>query len=491
VHWCGVWSLGVEEQFYLLWPLLTAATLAAAKRAASRRPLSTRRAVSRLSLLAVTLCLGSTALMWSLANLHNVPYGNDGSTLYFGTDTHCMGLLLGAALGAWAAASRPRAPRHVWRERGFDACGGAALIGLALFTRHLADYSQSLYRGDFLVVAGLVVVVIAVATRTHSLLGRVLDAPLLRWIGVRSYSIYLWHWPIAVVTRPGIDTTMPLWLDQLLRITLTVGLSDLTYRFVESPVRRRGFRAVVSTIAAGVRTQWRRVPPRLNVAAPLALVVLSVVAVVVIVVGPAAPRPEAAVGAGAGGQHLVLFPDPRVAPVATPRGAIQLPKVSAFGDSVLLGARHALGQVFPGGSVDAIESRQPGPILADVQAAARRGSLEPLVVLHLGNNGLIDPAALQRTMQMLSSARVALVLNDHIDPYDRSWQKPNNATIDSVVSRVANAKVVDWNRLAGSHRGWLYPDDLHLRPAGASAYADLIATAYRSVIHAATTSRRP
>jgi hypothetical protein len=136
--------------------------------------------------------------------------------------------------------------------------------------------------------------------------------------------------------------------------------------------------------------------------------------------------------------------------------------------------------VFPGGSLDAVESRQPGPILADVRAAARRGSLDPLVVLDLGNNGLINPDDLTRTLQSLSGARLVLVFNLHLEPLDRAWQQPNNSTIARVVPGFANARIVDWDKLASTHQGWLYSDDLHLTPTGAVAYARVVAATYRT-----------
>jgi peptidoglycan/LPS O-acetylase OafA/YrhL len=491
-----LWSLGVEEQFYLLWPLVVAATLAAGRRAATRHARLRRAVVTRLVLIAVALSLGSTALTWWLADARNVPYGNDGSTLYYGTDTHCMGLLLGAALGAWSAAGagRPLAPMSRWLARAVEGCGVAALVTLAVLTREVADYSHSLYRGDFLLVAGLVVVVIAVATRPDSVLGRALDCRPLRWIGVRSYSIYLWHWPIAVVTRPGIDTTMPLSLDQLLRIALTVGLADASYRWVETPVRRLGFRATLSAVVARLRAQWRLLPPRASVIGPVAMAALLTIGAVVIVVGPAAPKPVAELGSGQGGRHLALTASvsdramygwrPQRARGIGHRSHVNepapLPKLSGFGDSVLLGARQALSQVFPGGSIDAVKGRQPDPILADVVADAHKGTLEPFVVLHIGNNGLINPTDLQHTLQVLSDERLVLVLNDHLDPYDHTWQKPNNATIARIVPGFSNAKILNWNAIAGAHRQWLYPDDLHLTPMGATAYARLLAATYRA-----------
>jgi peptidoglycan/LPS O-acetylase OafA/YrhL len=480
-----LWSLGVEEQFYLVWPLLLAGVLAAGRRSATalgsaERAAVMRRAVIRLTVIAIVGAAASTALTWWLADARNVPYGSDGSTLYFGTDTHCMGLLLGAALGAWTALSGPISPRRVSVERCIEACGITALAGLVVLSYRLASYSTSLYRGDFLLISALVVAVIAVATRPGSPLGRALDLPLLRWIGVRSYGIYLWHWPVTVVTRPSIDTTMPTWLDQVVRVAVTVGLAAASYRFVERPVRSYGLRAALHALVGGVQREWRRVPPLPSVAGAVSFAAIAAVAVAVVIIGPAAPRPSAAVAASLGGRDIHLVPDPTHRPSHTP-GVVSLPKISAFGDSVLLGAQHELANTF-GGRIDAVESRQPDPVLADIRTAERLGSLHPLVVIHIGSNGLINPDDLRRTMEGLSPVRLVVVFNDHLDSTDRQWQKPNNATIASIVPQFANARVVDWDRVAGEHHDWLYGDDLHLRPQGAAAYTALIASTYRNFV---------
>jgi peptidoglycan/LPS O-acetylase OafA/YrhL len=477
-----LWSLGIEEQFYLFWPLIVAASLAAGRRLVARGSAPAASVVRRLVVTALGLSVGATVLMWVLADVRNVPYGSDGSTLYFGTETHCMGLLLGAALGAWAAVHPPGETADPSAGRRLDLAAGAALVVLTVLAFRLADYSHTLFRGDFLLISALVAAVIAVATRPDSVIGRALDVPLLRWIGVRSYSIYLWHWPVAIVTRPGLDTTMPTWLDQLLRISATLLLADLTYRCVEVPVRRLGWRRARLAMMRQIRRGWRRLPPRLNVAAPVALGVLGCIAAIVIVVGPAAPRPSVAFGQSAGGTDLALgrLHTPAVGPA---QGATRLPKISAFGDSVLLGARQALGRMFAGGSVDAVDGRQPAPILADVRRAAAAGTLHPLVVLHLGNNGLISPDDLRTTLQALSGARVVIVLNDHLEAYGQQWQKPNNATFARVVPEFGNTVLVDWDRIARAHPNWLYGDGLHLQPAGEAAYARLIASTYRAATH--------
>ncbi|HVY10915.1 MAG TPA: acyltransferase family protein [Mycobacteriales bacterium] len=489
-----LWSLGVEEQFYLFWPLIVAATLGASRRRLTRRggdPAAPRRLVAPLIAVAGTLALLSTGLTWLLADSSNVPYGSDGSTLYYGTDTHSMGLLLGAALGAWAAGRSPSgatdvATRRAWIASAYEVVGLSALVAVLVLTRAYDGYSHSLYRGGFLLVAALVAVVIAAATRPASRLGAALDLPPLRWIGVRSYSIYLWHWPVAVVTRPGLDTSMPTWLDQALRVALTVALADATYRLVERPVRRLGFRGACRALVGRLR---RAANPLARPAFAVASAV-PVLAIAVLVVAPPAPRSAAALSTR-GGTHLSLDP-PTSAPhhrgsraATRTKSAQRMPKISGFGDSVMLDARRTLAHEFGGGSIDAVVGRQPGPILDDIARDARARSLNPVVIIHAGNNGLIDPDQLERTLRLLSSARskevkLILVLNDHLDPYDHSWQTPNNKRFAKVVPHFAKARLINWDKLAGKHPGWLYSDDLHLRPAGADHYAKLLADAYRT-----------
>ena len=489
-----LWSLGVEEQFYLLWPLIVGTTLGATRRRIKHNDLDPTTTVQRLmtplAIVAATLAVLSTALTWLLANASNVPYGSDGSTLYYGTDTHAMGLLVGAALGAWAV-GHPfrRVPGDVQsaaRTPAIDLLGLGALVTVLVLTRTYGGYSHTLYRGGFLFIAVLVAIVIAAATRSNSRLGAALDTTVLRWIGVRSYSIYLWHWPIAVVTRPGLDTSMPTWLDQILRVALTVGLADATFRFVETPVRRLGFTGTWRTLTIWLR---RVVPASIPRPAVAGITAMPVIVISALVVALPAPKPAAAL-ATHGGTHLSLDVLPTTAqPDAGPQAVHgpetrHMPRISGFGDSVMLDARYTLAAAFGGGTIDAVVGRQPGPILDDITRDAKALMLNPVVIIHAGNNGLIDPNQLKSLLQLLSSrksyeVRCVLVLNDHLDPYDHSWQTPNNTMLAHVVNRYSKAVFVDWDKVARQHPNWLYSDDLHLKPQGAVGYARLLADTYR------------
>ncbi len=235
----NLWSLAVEEQFYLLWPPILAVVL---KVRSGRRP---------VFFVTAALAAGSALAMWAQYS----PW-RDPSRVYYGSDTRAFELLIGACLAAtytlnsghssrtpersgtpsrWRAFGSYSAVRR-WRAVAPDVLGIFALGVLAFAVITASDKSPWLYPLGLLIVCGAAALVIRAAT-AGALVARVLAAKPLVWLGERSYSLYLWHWPVFDVTRPGSDVHLPGPVDFALRIGVSLLLAHLTFRYVEQPIR--------------------------------------------------------------------------------------------------------------------------------------------------------------------------------------------------------------------------------------------------------------
>ena len=303
-----LWSLAIEEQFYLLWPIVF---------------LFGMRWLRHRWFAAVIAAgvLASTAAMWLLYEPLEDP-----SRIYYGTDTRAAGLLLGALLAfVWRPwLEKRRAQRRLRSRRGFvfskrspeatlpgieaaklkaassepprwltwaaNILGPVALVGVVVWCLYLGEFDDRLYQGGFLLLAATTALLIAAVAVPGTWFGRVMDCSPLRWLGVRSYAIYLWHWPILVFTRPRFDVTLDGWQLHLVRIGATLVLSDLSYRFIEHPIRTRQFRANLRSWAENAHKSLKGYLVPLGAAAALAVTV----AVIVIPQVPARDEPPVA-----------------------------------------------------------------------------------------------------------------------------------------------------------------------------------------------------
>lgn len=491
-----LWSLAVEEQFYLAWPLVVGLVLAGR---------TTRRKLTNLGLVGLAGALSSTAWMAIISVHANIPFGADASRVYMGTDTHAMGVLLGASAAACMAALErgphgPRLEARAWTW-GFDALGALAGAAVCYAMVHWSEFAAGLYRGGFLAFSAVAALCVVGVSRSHSLLGAALDSKPIRWVGTRSYALYLWHWPIFVFTRPQIDVPLSAGPDLVLRLALTVGAAEASYRLVEQPIRSYGirhwFRDLRRVASATLRWRWA--------IAVYAMGLLGVYGVSAFVVSgqpggnqpvattrsrSASPSPPvvrltgAHPGAPPATQHGGRGDSrPAAAPAQAAQAGAQAapqapapPPLTAVGDSVMLGAATDLQQSFPGASIDAVEGRQAGNAFAAVNRLLSAGKVGPALVLQAGTNGSIDPGALNALLNRLSGHRVIL-LNVHVP---RPWQGADNATLAAAAKAHSNVDLVDWNAAASAHPGWFWDDGIHLRPAGAQQYTDLIIDAMKS-----------
>ena len=488
-----LWSLAVEEQFYLLFPPLFALGLV------------------KLGHLRVRLALFVTALAsaaW-MALLYE-PFV-DTSRVYYGTDTRLSGLLLGAFLAMVWTPWRSRTPAAPAAGPVLDMVGLAGLVAIGWFLTRVNAFDPFIYRGGFLLLGVVCIVVIAVLVHPATRLSQALGWAPLVWVGLRSYSLYLWHWPIFVFTRPEVDVPLSGFALFVLRMLLTFAAAELSFRYVESPLRN------------GALGRWRAELRRSDPVRRAALVrqgriVGGTAAVVVVLLsvglfraGTDPDRAEIELAAtGEGSTALAGLPagrpgDDPSAPVSAPEPSTSstttststtvpsstvgvdggtstpattsttaLPATStealAVGDSVMLGAQSALVEAMPGIRVDAKVGRQFDNLRDVVGWYASEGLIPGPLVVHAGTNGTFTDEDLDRMIGLAGERRVLLV-NVKVA---RPWEDLVNGRLAAAATRHSNAELVDWHSLASANPEWFAADGAHLRPAGAQAFAELI-----------------
>jgi peptidoglycan/LPS O-acetylase OafA/YrhL len=524
-----LWSLAVEEQFYLVWPLVLAALLCV------------RARLRLVVFVAVAGALASSGWMAVLAIRGNVPFDTDSSRVYFGTDTHASGLLLGAAAAAvmTGLANRRRAAgvAEGGLGRGLaDLVAVGALVGVCWSMHSVSYFSPGLYRGGFLVFAAVAAVAVAVISAPGGWLGVTLDIAPLRWIGARSYGLYLWHWPVFVYTRPGLDWQLHGGPELAARLAITLALTELSYRLVEEPIRRRGSRdRVLSPRSRGARSwspAWRIVAPALG----SAVAIVAVIAATSVVASHAktgahaaaagaplaatsrGPQPAASAAVSAAPSSSTRSPlatsswpttasattrvtsvrptsGPHASSVGRPSTHLHAstaapaghgtptpppipsgppPKLTAVGDSVMVDASVSLGRVCAHTEVYAVVGWQAKSVFDELDALHAAGHLGQTVVIETGTNGVVSSKELDAALKMLADRHKVIVVNNHMD---RPWEPANNAMFPVVVRAHRNAVVGNWDALANTHPDWLTTDGVHLTPAGRGPYANLIKTA--------------
>ena len=490
-----LWSLSVEEQFYLIWPLFALLLMRSGGRPLVRR-------------LALVLAIASTVWMAVLSIRNGYPVDADPSRAYFGTDSHSMGLLVGAALATMWRPGRlstqvPRGAQLI--ITGIGVASLAAVIGFYLF---VGEFTPWLYRGGFLALAFFTTALIAAVTHPASFLGPALGTGILRYIGRRSYGIYLWHWPIFMVTRPGIDVEWSEPVTFVVRIALTLVIAELSYRLVEMPIRRgvlgRAWSAVRSEGALGMRAIGTLI------ATGIVTVVGAAVAIALIMNpgdGRDAIPPDVAEAMGiADGGPLELAIDEEssdaqddaaanaTAGISTESGtdpsitnddntdsgepvlsdeeirAANGP-VSVIGDSVVLGARSAIKDAIPGARVDAKVSRMPGGFTGRVKKLDRRDKLANVVVVHPATNGVINAKIMRGILDPLTDYERVVIVNASVP---RSWEKQNNKVIAKVTPDYPNVVVADWKSASDGRSEYFVSDGVHLTDSGAAAFAEVI-----------------
>ncbi|SJN45771.1 acyltransferase 3 [Microbacterium esteraromaticum] len=460
----NVWSLAVEEQFYLLWPLLLLLVLLIPAR-----------------WVRVAFALGAAgASAWWMSVLAG---SGEVTRAYFGTDSHAFGLLAGIAL-AFAAQSMPDA---AWMRRRPALIGGAALgaSGLALIVfAALQPESSATFPGMLLLASAGSVLAIVSGILPGSWFGRAIDVQPLRWIGDRSYGIYLWHWPVLVlvaaasgsaVAGPGMADAVAPWTIGVTALAISLVAAAVSYRFVEMPLRRLGFRRSLQA----VRLRLRRSPAnRFAMLSALTVCALALGgATAAVASAPPMTTSERTIRDGEQAlKDAAAQPAPAPSPSASP-AALTGDQITAVGDSVMLASAPSLYTLLPGIDVDAAVSRSiwAGPEIIDHLAAA--GKLREHVVVALGTNGAVDLDVLQKIAATVGRDRDLVLVNAYAP---RDWIAGVNHDLESFASARTGVVVADWSSAISPHTDLLAGDKIHPGSRGGDIFAEVVEKAIRA-----------
>ncbi len=511
-----LWSLAMEEQFYLVWPVVIGVVTVLVARAAHRR----------IILLGIALLLGmasATAMIVGAVTSH-APLDADPSRLYFGTDTHGFSLMCGALLALARDGDGLGGPRPILgrlrekRNALLGACGLVAFGSLVVILWRVDEFSVVLYRGGFVGIAVLSAVVIAAATRP-TVLARFLEIPLLRAIGERSYGLYLWHWPVFCFTRPDLDLQLDGWRLLAQRLLITAVVNELCYRLIELPVRRHGFRAAFRH-SSPAPVPWSR-PHLLRPATAMPALMLVFVAGLAIVQDPVAQsgsqlaastprdaptvtpapatphpaipsatappgpsaRPSPALTAAVGARPHALATTPTPTPTHRSSRSARPPdlfararrtSITAFGDSVMVGAGWKLQETFAAATIHAKVGEQAYTLLPQVMQDAADGALASIVVIQTGNNGVIDGSQLAATLHALRSRHRVVLVTVHVP---RPWKRHNLQLITDVGKQFPNVRIMPWNDRVMADHHLVGRDGIHLTEHGMDVYAAMVVQA--------------
>ena len=440
------WSLGVEAQFYLIWPLILLVVLRYLGKNKIPGAALFIAAVSGIALLILSFQVDAAS-------------ASQISHVYFGTDTHSIGLFLGAALAvSWIPQNLKENVER--RAQDFiDGIGVFGFIGMIATFLFIDESDPTLYKIAFPLAGIFGCAIITSIVHPASRFAPILSSKIAVWIGERSYAIYLWHWVVFQVTRPTIDIEGSTWALTALRVLIVVALADISLRLVELPIRS----GLVEYWFKGMKYRTKRVQLRQkSLMVVLLLFILTSTTLISIDAIATSDRAMATIKA-----ELTQTPQSPTQEVVTS----DVGGLWVTGDSVILGIRFELEARSHISLINARVGRQVTELI-DVMMNDKLNMSGSTVVFNLGNNNKLTEAQVAAIFEEVKNQPKIIVVNTAVP---RGWRDENNLLIAQYAQRFG-AVLIDWNAISTGHPEYFAPDGVHLVPAGVRAYVDAIST---------------
>ncbi|ARK33542.1 acyltransferase family protein [Lactiplantibacillus plantarum] len=493
-----LWSLSIEGQYYLFWPLVIGILMVIFKK---------RSRVFWFMMIAAGISAITMAMLYDPANTNRV---------YYGTDTRMFAILLGSGLAfIWPSRELSADIANVNRVT-LDILGGASLIAIIWMFFQMSGQSDFTYRGGMLLFTVLSTVLVATVAHPASHLNRVLTNPLFKYVGQRSYGIYLYQFPVMIFYETKVKNIGDhLLLNSLIEVALILIVTELSYRFIENPMRHYDY----SRLLVDFKDFLRK--PKFN-RVTTAIVALTTVLFVITAVGfvqqpskaeankktelqktiaanskaadkknaAALKRQKAAQAAAASSKKVAtekMQTKQAEAKLNSKQKQVEKeydlkPQVvlamantdlTAIGDSVLLDVSSDLQDVIPGTVVQGHVGRQVTEVPGIINSLKSQGQLAHNVLLNIGTNGTITDDQAEQVVKLIGKDRQIFWVTAHVPT--QSWQNQVNAQIAKTAKKHANVHVIDWHGRAQNQSGWFADDNVHPNTTGNRQLTNLIA----------------
>lgn len=456
-----LWSLAVEEQFYLFWPLLLGWGLHCFRQ--------------RKWLIGATTAVALTSAA-AMALLY-IP-GHDPSRVYYGTDTRAFALLAGAVLAMVWPSSKMNPDLSGKKRLALDGVGSLGLLVVLLMIGKTSQYQTSLYQGGLLLFSVAGACLVAVLAHPASYLGRFFGWGPLRWLGGCSYGIYLWHYPVIILTSPVVNTEGFNLSRTLWQIALSIILAVLSRYLIEDPIRY------------GRRKPVRRRRPLAHGAKIMMGMVLMFLLVFVM---PNEGRQTSAKAIAqsyetaeqtqtqAQAQNQELDKEDSAAKGkltgTDQQSGLKGDDITVIGDSVMINVEPVFQERLPGIVIDAQLGRQMYQAPDAIARLREEGKLGKIVIIQLGTNGSFSEKQLQETLESLQGSAKILLVNTRVP---KPWEGEVNETLRLAAQSYPKTRLIDWHSASSGHKDYFYADGVHLTQVGVEAYGEMMVEALLS-----------